>query len=251
MSAVHVPAGALVVGVDGSRGSRSAVLWAIQRARLANNPIALVHAKGVQSAGEGRDELSAAEAMVRRLAPQLQVETVLHTGNPGNLLTEVPGVELVVVGSRGRGPVRSRLLGSVSDFVARHSDVPVVVVRPHQHGLVRRGVLVGADGTAESVPVLEFAYREASLHQWPLRVVHAVADVSDLDEARLVLAESLSGLAEKFPDVRTTYDVIHGPVVERLVSASVLMHLLVVGRHRHTSRAVLDHASTAVAVVPE
>jgi nucleotide-binding universal stress UspA family protein len=251
VSAVQVLPGSLVVGVDGSRGSDAALLWAVQRARLSGNPVALVHARGVESAATGRRVLTEAERDVRRLAPDLRLESVEHLGDPGNVLTDVPGAELVVIGSRGRGPVRSRVLGSVSDFVARHTDVPVIVVRPHQHGLVRRGVLVGADGTAESVPVLEFAYREASLHQWPLRVLHSAAEDTTPDEAGLTLAESLSGLSEKFPDVRTTCDVVHGPVVDRLVSASVLMHLLVVGRHRHTYRAVLDHASTAVAVVPE
>ena len=99
--------------------------------------------------------------------------------------------------------------------------------------------------------MLEFAYREAALHQWPLRVMQSAADGATPEEARLALAEPMSGLAEKFPDVCTAWEVIRGPADERLVSASVLMHLLVVGRRRHTGRAVLDHASTAVAVVPE
>jgi len=247
----QVPAGALVVGVDGSRGSEFALLWAVRRARLTKQPVALVHAGAVHGPAERRAVLTHAESLVHRLAPHLLVEAVEHSGDPRNALSEIPGAELVVVGSRGRGRVTRRLLGSVSDFVAAHSEVPVVVVRPHQHGLVRRGVLVGADASAESVPVLEFAYREAELHQWPLRLLHSAEADETLAEARLALAESVSGLAEKFPDVYTTCEVIRGPTDQRLVSASVLMHLLVVGRRRHTARTVLDHASTAVAVVPE
>jgi nucleotide-binding universal stress UspA family protein len=44
------------------------------------------------------------------------------------------GAGLVVVGSRGRGPIKRAVMGSVSDSVVRHAHCPVlVVVRPRMH----------------------------------------------------------------------------------------------------------------------
>ena len=39
------------------------------------------------------------------------------------------GAGLIVVGSRGLGPLRRALMGSVSDSVVRHAHCPVLVVR--------------------------------------------------------------------------------------------------------------------------
>ena len=64
-------------------------------------------------------------------------------------LAEEMGAGLIVIGSRGLGPVRRLLLGSVSSSVVRHAHGPVLVVRDGRDELPER-ILLAADGSEES-----------------------------------------------------------------------------------------------------
>lgn len=55
------------------------------------------------------------------------------TGSPGDVILNYSKKEnatAVVMGCRGLGKLRRTLLGSVSDYVVRHSSIPVIVVPP-------------------------------------------------------------------------------------------------------------------------
>jgi universal stress protein A len=45
-------------------------------------------------------------------------------------------VDIVVVGTHGRGPVSHLFMGSVAEHVVRHAPCPVLVVRPNEHEFV-------------------------------------------------------------------------------------------------------------------
>jgi nucleotide-binding universal stress UspA family protein len=60
------------------------------------------------------------------------VSTRMHSGSPGATIVEMARacrVDLVVVGSRGLGPYKGYLLGSVSDHVANHARCSVLLAK--------------------------------------------------------------------------------------------------------------------------
>ncbi|HEX2884675.1 MAG TPA: universal stress protein [Candidatus Limnocylindria bacterium] len=102
-----------------------------------------------------RDELtgslSEAAAPIRERGWSVEQEVV--GDRPGSAIVDAAerlGVDLIVMGSRGRGPLRSMLLGSVAGEVTSHAHCPVLVARQSQ---VTR-MLVATDGSdiANAIP---------------------------------------------------------------------------------------------------
>jgi nucleotide-binding universal stress UspA family protein len=283
----------IIVGVDESALAGQAVRWAAEQAVLEGRPVRLVRA--VMPVPMGRSDHAAvvqpgtftslrlhSEALLRqaheqvhRLAPGVEVDEQLEVAAARDLLLDVAeDAHLIVLGSRGRGPVLTHLFGSVGVGVVRRARCPVVVHRPGHPGRVRDGVVVAVDATEDAVPVLEFAFRQASLRRLPLRVVHYVMDprsalvgvptVGDLSQqlqqSELVLSEAMAGLGERYPDVRTTVSTTPGLAAHDIETAASRADLVVVGTHQRpaadrlmvgsVSTAVLEHASCPVAVVP-
>ena len=70
---------------------------------------------------------------------RLNVTTALVAGNPFLEIiryARAHGVDLIVIGTHGRGPIAHMLLGSVAEKVVRKSPCPVLTVRPAQHEFV-------------------------------------------------------------------------------------------------------------------
>jgi nucleotide-binding universal stress UspA family protein len=71
----------------------------------------------------------------REKYPDVGVERVVTEDPPArSLLHHARGARLLVVGSRGHGPVAGMLLGSTSQALVHHSPCPVAVVRPQSSG---------------------------------------------------------------------------------------------------------------------
>jgi nucleotide-binding universal stress UspA family protein len=134
----------ILVAWDGSRHARRALSEAIDIAQTQGSrltlltvaaPIHVWAAPYVPPVPE--DELArAAESIAEEgeeLVPDgIPVSSRTAAGPPGPELlkrAEAAGHDLIVMGSRGRGAVRSAVLGSVSHYVLNHARVPVLIVR--------------------------------------------------------------------------------------------------------------------------
>lgn len=64
---------------------------------------------------------------------QVRGDIIKETGaKPGELIIKVAEQQksdMIVMGTRGLGAIRRALLGSVSEYVIRHAEIPVIVVR--------------------------------------------------------------------------------------------------------------------------
>src|SRR6266496_287884 len=134
----------IVVGVDGSPGARSALLWAADECRVRRQMLLVVHApdladtvavnhadepavRSLDEVGERMLSEHAAAASARQ--PSVVVTTLLgRTPAADALIGLSADSELIVVGTHGRGGIISSILGSVSYRVAAHAHCPVAVV---------------------------------------------------------------------------------------------------------------------------
>jgi nucleotide-binding universal stress UspA family protein len=139
----------ILVAIDGSPDSDQALAEAVDlaesgHARLtlfssvpAPPPVAYTGLGGaVAAATVARDgeasTVGILQAAVEQIPDRVSVSTVLSREpvRPALLHQISTGDhDLVVIGSRGRGAVRSVLLGSVSHYVLHHSPIPVLIVR--------------------------------------------------------------------------------------------------------------------------
>jgi nucleotide-binding universal stress UspA family protein len=131
----------VVVGVDGSTGSRDAVRWAADYARMAGAELRAVASwrwpnyvtripPGVDLEADTWRTLQEVVAEIRAEFPEVPVSERVVEG-PGGLalLSQAADATLLVVGARGRAAYPGMLLGSVAEYCVRNGPCPVVVVR--------------------------------------------------------------------------------------------------------------------------
>ncbi|WP_030927446.1 universal stress protein [Streptomyces sp. NRRL S-646] len=284
----------ITAGVDGTEESLAALHWAAREAVRRGLALRVVQAWRFQpyeaidaadpdtQAGWVRDALAEAVRSVTALHRDLDVTTDVVAGETvDTLLDAAAQAELLVLGSRGHGPVVGFLLGSVGQQVIAEATRPVVLVRAGDQPTAEaagREVVVGQQGQPDdSADTLRFAFETAAargatvraVRAWTLPPVFAYSPGSMhlLDEAgglepfeTKALAAALQPWRERFPDVPVIEHLEMGSAGQVLLSVAGRAQLMVVGRRAHrtavgarigsVAHGVLHHANCPVAVVP-
>jgi len=283
----------LIAGVDGSPHGAAVAHVAAQLARRLSLKVILVHAIGGPAArtelvGERRlDHIDAGRAVLDAISRQVGGEDLITTRlvfgaateQLTNLVTELDA-ELVVTGSRGYGPLRAALAGSVSRRLMA-TDVPVVVVPPEVDTSWELGstLVCGVSAEDSSEAAIEYAAELAARLEASLTLLHArTLSVTRLPDTATTAGEYIDAmakieetaaqellhdrvpLAQAAPHVDPAFAV--GGPVRRLQEAAYREHagLLVVGSRRHgalrsfvagsVSGRLAAHSQVPVVIVP-
>ena len=142
----------IIVPTDGSVNSKRALEHAIVLASSLGASITLVYVANIVSVISNFDQIPNASGYVteqvaldmeeegkgvlddfdKEVPEGIDVKTVFEVGSPGPAVLSVAKkykADLIVMGSRGLGPLKGLFMGSVSSYVVTHSGCPVLIVK--------------------------------------------------------------------------------------------------------------------------
>lgn len=223
--------GRVLVGIDGSEESREA---ARQAATLTGGSLTLLAAYDIASAlvgGTGLgvpayydEDLQRESATAAVQQAQQDVQAASSTGKIVRgvawdaLIDEAERAEdtLIVVGSRGVGRMAGIVMGSVATEIVHKAPCSVLVARKRSGGAFPRKIVVGIDGSPQSLAA--YAVAKQLAEKFETELVPVLAHGGKQIEGHLV--DQLVGhYREELPDEPVT----------ALVAASADADLLVVG----------------------
>ncbi|HWO58139.1 MAG TPA: universal stress protein [bacterium] len=139
----------LLVGYDGSDGSKLALKYAINLAKLTGASLRALWVRGSlphypETVDEIEEEKSATdrywmklEAEIREMSARegVEVQTDCRAGHPAKAIAEYAeeaGVDLIVLGNRGHSGLWGRFLGHTADRISENAPCSVLIVRGNE-----------------------------------------------------------------------------------------------------------------------
>jgi nucleotide-binding universal stress UspA family protein len=234
----------VVVGVDGSSCAELALRYAITAAArrgadlevissfarelywVGGAPIQIPDTEAIRA-----DTESWAREMVERVRTELATGTMAGAGDVATRIIAAAGpaaavvtdhardAELLVIGNRGRGAVRSAVLGSVALHCVTHAGCPVVVV----HAMSEQPdepsrIVVGVDGSQPARAALAAAVEEAARTGASVEVVASYVPTDYWTDMYSVLIPTLEQIRD---DVRRgTEELVESVLAERTAATT-------------------------------
>jgi nucleotide-binding universal stress UspA family protein len=284
--------GTWVVGLDGSECSSNALEWAAANVAGRATAIELVTAWQTPVVGaypmsaplmaelDDTDFHKAAAHDVADVASHLgerldvPVAASVGHGGPAQVLLEASeSAALLVIGSRGRGGFARLLLGSTSTQCATHASVPTIVVPGDAEPKRAETVLVGCDGSPNSMTALRWAIDFASpggtvvvAWVWDATPLAVGADAFFFPDASDLAADRFHHLVDtvvdqaRLRDVTLEREFVRGTPRSALAAQAENADVVVVGARGHgavgaallgsVSTWLLHHVHRPIAVVP-
>lgn len=274
----------IVVGVDGSCASATAVRWAAHDAALRDRTLRLVHVVPpivmprtpwpelpvayARCAEERAQHITArAHAAALDAAPQRASSIgmqIVHGPVVPTLAAMSKEAEMLVVGCLGETAASRALIGSISSALVHRAHCPVAVIHGEQKPSPKAPVVVGIDGSEESVLAAAIAFDEASRRDVSLVALHAWSDMGPLglpdfswapidwrdveEHEEKEFAAFLAPFRDQYPGVPVRPVVVCDRPVNRLLEQADAAQLIVVGSHGRggVAGALLGSVSTAV-----
>ena len=242
--------GEIIVGVDGSEGSRAALRWAARTAGAQGAGVRAIAAWQYPASAVtrvGPSQLLAPEEMDERTCENVRavvreeleadadrVEVEAGRGPAASVLLAAAartGADMLIVGARGLGGFAGLLLGSVSQECVEHSPCPVVVLRGESDSS-GGPIVVGLDGSEGATRALEWVVDLAEATGARIVAVNAPilgANNAMMDAAREALEQSCTPIGARGVPYETRIESGDARTALEQVAEETDASLLVVG----------------------
>jgi nucleotide-binding universal stress UspA family protein len=237
--------GTTVVGWDASFTAENAIAWAVDRAlrqpagprvlrvvRIVDDALAVDADERADWTDTATSELADLAGSLRDEHPDLQVESEVLHGEPGEVLAAQAGEDtLVVVGGENGRTDEYWYSARMGARVSGMAEGPVAVI-PVGDDRARSGVMVAVDESAGAAAVCRFAAQLATERGEALHAVHVGVRTHDVATDQEILDRIIAPVIEEFPDLDVESHLESGGTVGALLRRAKERSVVVVGSRR-------------------
>jgi nucleotide-binding universal stress UspA family protein len=257
----------VLVATDFSSFSKMAVLYATSIARRHASKLFVTHVVGSQSEAALMDGWRAGQTemtdqLIAHRLDGIRYELLVRSGDIWTVLSRLiieHGIDLVVVGTRGRTGIRKFVLGSVAQRVFRQAACPVLTVGPsianQEPEMGPEHILAATDFAPHSLWAVRYAAGLAQDLHSSLALLHVVTDPSEVSgeakdrtrDERLARLRTLVSSDVRLPSAPVFF-VEFGSASEKILQTAAIWkaNLIVLGL-RHVEEASRNETTWAKA----